>query len=395
MSPKPLAMLRTAARARPWITDAVLAAILVAVGVAQLMATGMTLISLAGMLLMTVPVAWRRTAPLAAVTVGWAALFVMEGFGADITSQGYGAVIALVLTVYSAAAHTAQRRAFLALGVALVCDWLSIAISADRSIPSFAFTSLIVLAPWFAGRVIRDRQQRIEELHALSAALEREREERIREAATAERERMGREMHDVLTHSVSVMVVQLGGVSRILESDPETARSTIESVRATGKSALSELRFLLGLNAGEGGQPGPVVNPGLARIGELAEAMRLSGLPVELVVDLDGGRDIEHLPQAIDLAAYRIVQEALTNTLRHAPGARATVRIQFDGDCVNVSVTDSGSRRAPSSPGGDKPGFGIDGMRERARLCGGELAAGPDAAGGFTVRATLPTAVMA
>lgn len=296
MSQNPLGTLRAVVRSHPRITDAVLAGVLVAFGVAQLSATGMTALGLLGMLLMTVPVAWRRTAPLAAVTVGWIALFAEQGFGTDVTSQGYGAVIALVITVYTAAVHTAGRRAFLALGVALVCDWLSIAVSADRSIPSFAFTTLIVLAPWCAGRVIRDRQQRIEELHALSAALENEREERIREAATAERERMGREMHDVLTHSVSVMVVQLGGVARILESDPETARSTIESVRATGKGALSELRFLLGLGAGKADQPGAAANPGLARIDDLAEAMRRSGLPVELTVDLARGHDIVHLP---------------------------------------------------------------------------------------------------
>jgi signal transduction histidine kinase len=327
--------------------------------------------------------------------VGWVALCLEEGFGTDVTSQGYGAVIALVITVYTAAVHTAQRRALVALGVALACDWLSVAVSDDRSIPSFAFTTLIVLAPWFAGRMIRDRQQRIDELRTLSAALEREREERVREAATAERERMGREMHDVLTHTVSVMVVQLGGASRILESDPTTARSTIESVRAIGKDALSELRFLLGLNAGATDRPGPAVNPGLARIDDLAEAMRRSGLPVDLTVDLALAREMVHLPPPIDLAVYRIVQESLTNTLRHATGARATVRIRLEDDRVNVLVTDSGGRRTPSAPGGPRPGFGIDGMRERARLCGGELSAGSDAGGGFTVRAVLPTAVIA
>jgi signal transduction histidine kinase len=137
------------------------------------------------------------------------------------------------------------------------------------------------------------------------------------------------------------------------------------------------------------------VNPGLARIEDLAEAMRRSGLPVELRVDLAHGREIRHLPGPIDLAAYRIVQESLTNTLRHAPGARATVRIQLEDDCVDVLVTDSGGRRPASSPGGGRAGYGINGMRERARLCGGELTAGFDAAGGFTVRAVLPTAVMA
>ena len=137
------------------------------------------------------------------------------------------------------------------------------------------------------------------------------------------------------------------------------------------------------------------MNPGLARIGDLTEAMRRSGLPVDLRLDItDAG--IERLPQPIDLAAYRIVQESLTNTLRHSPGATATVQIAIDGERLDVVVSDSGgrSRRTPAS-GADAAGHGIDGMRARARLCGGELTAGADPTGGFTVRALLPTEAIA
>ncbi|WP_167040788.1 histidine kinase [Salinibacterium sp. ZJ454] len=388
---------RSTLRARPWIADTALASVLVMAGLVQLTVDGMTLIGVLGMLAMTTPVAWRRVAPLIAVTVGWAALFLEQGFGGDVTSQGYGAVIALILTLYTAATRLERSRAYAALVIALVSDWLSVALSAAPTVADFAFTTLIVVAPWGAGRVIRDRHQRIDELHALSAALEHEREERVREAAIAERERMGREMHDVLTHTVSVMVVQLGAVTRILERDPATARATIESVRNTGKEALAELRFLLGLGARAAHPDSEVPNPGLARIGELAEAMRRSGLPVELRLEIpDGG--LERLPQPIDLAAYRIVQESLTNTLRHSPGASALVRIGMDGSRLDVLIADSGGQ--PRRPlalgrelGTEVGGHGITGMRERARLCDGELTAGTEPAGGFTVRALLPAEV--
>jgi signal transduction histidine kinase len=399
-------------RTRPWIADTALAGVLVIAGLVQLTVDGLTLPGVLGMLAMTAPVAWRRTAPLVAVTAGWVALFLEQGFGTDVTSQGYGAVIALILTLYTAAVRLGRGRAYAALAIALVADWLSVALSPEPSVADFAFTSLIVVAPWGAGRVIRDRHDRIDELHALSVALEREREERVREAATAERERMGREMHDVLTHTVSVMVVQLGGVTRILERDPVTARATIESVRNTGKEALAELRFLLGLggraahpdgSGGIGGGP----NPGLARIGELAESMRRSGLPVDLRLDMPDG-SMQRLPPPIDLAAYRIVQESLTNTLRHSPGASALVRIGMDGGRLEVLIADSGGggRRLPvpgtatgaapgTAPSSEIGGHGITGMRERARLCGGELSAGTDPSGGFTVRALLPVEAIA
>ncbi len=378
-------------RVRQWIVDIVLAGLLVAAGFVQLVSDGgLTPFAVLGMLGMTLPVAWRHIAPFTAVTVGWGVLLLEEGFGGDITSQGYGAVIALTLTLYTAAAHTDRRRALAAVAVALLCDWLAVALADEPSVASFAFTTLIVIAPWGAGRIIRDRQQHIDELRSLSAALEREREERVREATIAERERMGREMHDVLTHTLSVMVVQLGAVTRVLERDPVAARSTIESVRSTGKDALAELRFLLGLQS-PGSGPGSAPNPGLAQIEELAEAMRRSGLPTDIRLDIrDGG--VERLPQPIDLAAYRIVQEALTNTLRHAPGASATVTIGITGDRLDVLVSDSGGQpRLPAANGG---GHGIDGMRARARLCGGELTAAPDPAGGFTVHALLPTGAM-
>ncbi len=385
-----------ALRAHPLVADVILATVLVVLGWLQLVSEGLTPGALAGMVAMTAPVATRRIAPLASVAVGWVALLVQEGLGADVTSQGYAAVIALVITVYSVAAHCARRRAIAGIVIALSCVWISIPFGAeglDAQLPSYAFTGLVAGAPWAVGRMIRGRQERIDELRELSRTLQLEREERSRQAVLAERDRMAREMHDVLSHTVSVMVVQLGGVQAIIDTDRDTARSVIESVRTMGKAALTELRFLLGLHAGS---PDALAgsNPGLGRLAELVAQMRDAGLPV--TVDAVG--DISRLPPAVDLAAYRIVQESLTNTLKHAPGADAFVHIEVGEERIDLRIQNTNSpetaSRGPLRTGPGRPGHGINGMRERARLCGGELVAGPDADRGFTVSAHLPLGVV-
>ncbi|WP_433370599.1 histidine kinase dimerization/phosphoacceptor domain-containing protein [Streptosporangium sp. CA-115845] len=257
-------------RARPRLVDFTVAAVLVALGAGQVMAADGATTALIVSVAMTAPVAWRRQRPLLAVLIGWSALFLDEGLGADVTSQGYAAVIALILTVYSVAAYAPLRRALVGLVAALALVWGAIPFAASQTVADFAFTGLITLTPWLAGRTIRDRQLRITELRRLARELEHEREERACEARDAERSRIAREMHDVLAHTISVVVVQLGAVERIVESDPGTARSMVTSVRATAKSALGELRFLLGLD----GVPAAGPRPSLARLGDLADDMR-------------------------------------------------------------------------------------------------------------------------
>ncbi|TRW46744.1 sensor histidine kinase [Georgenia yuyongxinii] len=373
-------------RARPRLVDVTLAAALVALGAGQVMAGDGGPTALVAAAAMTAPVAWRRSRPLMAVLIGWSALFVQEGLGADITSQGYAAVIALIVTVYSVAAHAPLRRALVGLVAALALVWGSIPFAASQTVADFAFTGLITLAPWLAGRTIRDRQLRITELRQLARELEHEREERAREAREAERSRITREMHDVLAHTVSVVVVQLGAVERIVESDPGTARSVVASVRATAKSALAELRFLLGLE----GVPAAGPRPSLARLGDLADDMRAAGVPLELTVR----GAVDGLPPAVDLAAYRIVQESLTNVMRHAAGAPTRALVVVEEDAVRLTVEDDGATgpvpraHPPGAP--ERAGYGLIGMAERARLCGGDLEAGPRPGGGFGVRAWLP-----
>ncbi|SET90559.1 Signal transduction histidine kinase [Nonomuraea wenchangensis] len=370
-------------RARPRLVDSAVAAVLVALGAGQVMAGDGAATALIISVAMTAPVALRRRWPLPAVLIGWSALFVGEGLGADVTSQGYAPVIALILTVYSVAVHAPLRRALVGLVAALALVWGAIPFAASQTVADFAFTGLITLAPWLAGRTIRDRQLRITELRRLARELEHEREERAREARDAERSRIAREMHDVLAHAVSVVVVQLGAVERIMESDPDKARSMVASVRATAKSALAELRFLLGLD----GVPAAGPRPSLARLGDLADDMRAAGVPVELTVRGSVGG----LPPAVDLAAYRIVQESLTNVMRHATGAPTRALVVVDEDAVRVTVENDGAVRPASRVNPpERAGYGLIGMAERARLCGGDLEAEPRPGGGFRVQARLP-----
>jgi signal transduction histidine kinase len=232
---------------------------------------------------------------------------------------------------------------------------------AQRLVPSV----ILVAVAW----VIGDRKQ----------AVDREREERSKRAVLAERARISRELHDVISHNVSVMVVQAAAGHDVFDTHPERARSALSAVEETGRRALAELRKLL--DVGEDGD-GTAPQPGLALVDELAERVRGAGLEVALTVE----GTPRAVPEALDLSAYRIVQEALTNTLKHAHASRAEVRVRYEADALEVEVSDDGI--GPGSSLGD--GRGLVGMRERVALFGGELLAGATAAGGFLVRARMP-----
>jgi signal transduction histidine kinase len=231
------------------------------------------------------------------------------------------------------------------------------------------FTMGLAGGSWALGEAARNRRQAIRE--------------GARRAAGEEQARIARELHDVIAHSVSVIVVQASAADDVFESRPDQARAALRSIEQAGRDALRELRTLL---AGESpGDPDPThPQPGLARLDELAEPLRLAGLDV--VVRREG--EAPTLPAGVDLSAYRIVQEALTNTLRHARATRAEVTVRYRKQAVELEVRDDGR----GSPGADLNGAGqgIVGMRERAALLGGTLEAGPLPAGGYRVHAHLP-----
>ena len=206
--------------------------------------------------------------------------------------------------------------------------------------------------------------------------------EEARRAVEEERGRITRELHDVLAHSVSVMTVQASAVRRLLTPEQEREREALLAVEETGRQALAEMRRLLGIMRSEHEVAALAPQPGLDTLPALVDQVRRSGLPVELSVE---GTPVQ-LPAGVDLSAYRIVQEALTNTLKHAGPARAWVAVRYGGDDVEIEVANDGRADA----GGNGGGHGLAGMRERVALCGGELHTGPRPGGGFRISARLP-----
>jgi signal transduction histidine kinase len=247
------------------------------------------------------------------------------------------------------------------------------------------FTALLVLAPTAAVAVgMRGWRKRAGDSAERLLRAEAEHEAQTRRAVEAERARIAGELHDVVTHNVSVMVVQAGAARSVLDSSPDDAREALLAVEASGRTAMSELRHLLGLLAPGGGEEEDLLvpQPGAARVPALVERVRAAGLSVELSVT--GARD---LPPGVDLAAYRVVQEALTNVIKHAGTSHAAVLLEYRPDDLLITVTDDG--RPATGPGGPG-GRGLIGLRERVGLYGGELDAGPRPGGGWRVRARIP-----
>jgi signal transduction histidine kinase len=238
-------------------------------------------------------------------------------------------------------------------------------------------------------RGLRHRALLARELALRNERLEVEREAQAAAAVSDERRRIARELHDVVAHSVSVMVVQSGAARRVLDAEPDHAVAALAEVERSGRQALSELRRLLGLMR-DGDESAAVrePQPTLAGLDDLVERARDAGLPVELRQE---GTPFS-LPMGCDLAAYRVVQESLTNALKHAgDGARATVLLRWSDDRLDLDISDTGQGLAVAAPDGDGPlGQGLLGMRERVALCGGDLQAGPSVRGGFRVHATIP-----
>jgi signal transduction histidine kinase len=259
--------------------------------------------------------------------------------------------------------RTRSLRALIAAAVVIGVPVLARGVGhAGELVPIFA----LFLAAWLWGENHRAR--------------ELEREERARSSAAAERARIARELHDVVTHNVSVMVVQAAAGNDVFESHPDRARDALRAVEDTGRRALGELRRLLDVEAGDGTLP----QPGLGRLDELVGQVRSAGLAVELHVE---GTAFP-LPEGVDLSAYRIVQEALTNTLRHAQASHATVHVRYGTREVEVEVADDGVGESTAA----ESGRGLLGMRERVALFGGDLRVGGRPGGGFAVRARIPVA---
>jgi signal transduction histidine kinase len=330
--------------------------------------------------LLLVPLVWRLSHPLAAcvaVVAGLVAFSVARG-----SPEGLELIVPLAVVSYSVAAHSDRRGALAGLAV-LVAGYTIYALE-DTNVTAgtvgdlwaAAFFGVAMLALWLLGVFVRSRRDAAL-LAARAAELERESELAVSE----ERARMARELHDIVSHNLSVVVLQAAGARASGASG-----TTLEKIERSGREALVEMRRLLGVLREDGGGTELAPQPGLGRLDELIESVRSAGLRVELAVDDGCGA----LPPAVELCAYRIVQEALTNALKHAGDATARVAIRREGDSVAVEVVDDGRGNGAASHTGG--GHGLVGMRERVALFGGELHAGSRPEGGFVVRACLPVA---
>jgi signal transduction histidine kinase len=332
----------------------------------------------------TIPLVWRRPAPLlvlAATLIAFASALVLISHG---RGSPLSALVALGVAFYSVGAYVDGRRAIAGGGVGLAAvvaiDYLGGGVfqSAGGVRPG---AWLILALCWQAGREMRRRRLELQGLRARAAALEHEREEKARMAAAEERARIARELHDVVAHSVSVMVVQAQAADRVLKGEEQVARELLGSIETTGRQALAELRRLLGLlRRFEAADLAP--QPSLRHLDGLVAQVRDAGLPVELVVQGDPAA----LSPGVDLSAYRIVQEGLTNALKHAGRAHARVVVRYAPGEIQLEVADDGAGNGT----GTGAGHGLAGMRERVAMYGGELESGPSADGGYVLRARLP-----
>jgi signal transduction histidine kinase len=369
--------------------DIGMAVVLTAVAFGELTRSGQQLDVLGAILLalQTVPVAWRRRDPMRILITTGLAIIVYSGLGYPLSSGYLGVFVAF----YTVAAHEPRRRAVVAAAVTalgILASFISYAVfgTDPTGTADMTATYLSFGLAWLIGDNLRVRRAYTRQLEQRAADLEREREERAALAVSQERARIARELHDVVAHHVSVMVVQASGARRVLENNPAAASDALAAVETAGRTALSEMRRMLEVLRTDEAGVGP--QPGLGELERLAAQVREAGLPVELSVE---GAPRE-LPGALDLAAYRIVQEALTNTVKHAGKASARVRVRYEPEALTLEVADDG--RGAAAPllaeGEEGAGHGLIGMRERVALYGGTLEAGPVFPGGYRVLASFP-----
>jgi len=336
-------------------------------------------------LLMTAPLVWRRRYPL--VVFGLVLFGLIVTFTGDVTAHAtlaWAAVTALVLAAYSVGAYSRYRLASLA-ALAVTATVIFIALGGGLPAPpSVAVPYAVLLLPWVVGQALRTRQARADVFRERAMRLEREQEFATRAALADERARIARELHDVVAHNVSVMVVQAGAARSVLDPSQVDVREALLAVEASGREAMTELRTLLGLLSHDGDDVGLTPQPGLDQVPSLVKRVSEAKLPVELRVE----GTPRPLPPGLNLAAYRIVQEALTNALKYAGLARTEVVLDYREGELKVEVLDDGPGERAAA--GSAPGHGLVGMRERVALYGGRLEAGPRLERGYAVRAWLP-----
>ncbi|MQA60937.1 MAG: sensor histidine kinase [Actinophytocola sp.] len=385
--------------AHPTVGDCVIAAVIALFDIALMIVddaisdertNAPVYIELPVLLLTVLPLVIRRRHPL------WFAYLVLViGVGHNALELGVGAIVTGCIAVYTLSVYVGRRHTALYFGlqVAVSLVQIMIQVGAAQWLIVSGFTVGLLVFSWLLGEFVGARRAYQAELEARLHLLETERDQASRIAVAEERSRIARELHDVVAHSVSVIVVHADGAAYAMDGDRDAARRAVHTIADTGREALAELRRLLNVLRDPGAAEGEPLapQPTIAALRELTDRLTNSGLRVRL--DLDG--DFAGLPAGVALGVYRIVQESLTNTLKHAgSGAVAEVRVRGAPDAVEVEVTDDGAGKAhpiglhplAAVPGGN----GLIGMRERAHVFGGTLTVGPRPGGGWQVHAVIP-----
>ena len=330
----------------------------------------------------TLPVAWRKPFPLVVAPLMSAFAVWQEAMNGDLIENTVTPVFTVPLAVYSMGVLLDRRRALIGYGLTQALFWIALGIQSEQ-FNDYVFGFVLIGGPFLVGRIVNARVELARELREKAARLEKEQQERARLAVAEERARIAREMHDVVAHNLSVMVVQSSAARRMIDRNPERASEALASVEHTGREALAEMRRMLDMLRGADEAPALAPQPSIDELDGLVERAREAGLDVDLEVEGERRR----VQSSVDLSCFRIVQEALSNTIQHADANHARVRLRYGPSSVEVDVTDDG--RAVRAPDNGR-GHGLVGMRERVAMLGGSLEAGYRPNGGFEVRATLP-----
>jgi signal transduction histidine kinase len=335
-------------------------------------------------LVVVLPLVLRRRHPVLVAYV-----VAATGIPHSVFELGISSLAALCISVYTLVVYASRKHAlfYVLANMAVAAVQLPLQSSSRGELTAMVVTGAMAFAfCWVLGEFVGARRAYQAEVEARLHLLETERDQQAKIAVAAERARIARELHDVVAHAVSVIVVQADGAAYAVHTEPEQADLAIKTISATGREALAELRRLLGVLRSEQGDEERTPQPGTQSLSELTERVRAVGLPVQL--EIAGA--IDDLPAGVGLGIYRIVQEALTNSLKHAgPGASATVKLERAADRIFLTIADNGvSGRGDLF--GVAGGNGLIGMRERAHVFGGTLLAGPQPGGGWRVHAVLP-----
>ena len=337
----------------------------------------------AASLLATLPLALRRTAPLVSFLLASSGVGALLLVAPDFDNHQVTLNAVFVIALYSLGRHSSGHEVWLgALAVLVVVVLFALYDNPDFEMSTVVFSLVFFGGPWATGVAIKLRREREMVLTSRTRELERDQVELARQAVATERARIARELHDVVSHAIAISVLQARGGRKMLGVDEDAVRRSLDAIEHTNTQALGDMRRLLSLLRETDDPGGNAPAPSLARLDALLGELRDSGLPVSLTVTGTGAE----VPPGVDTSAYRIIQEALTNVVKHAGSATASVSIAYGVDDLEIVVTDTGS----AASNGSTRGLGLIGIRERVAVTGGHVSAGPGPGGGFVVTAQLP-----